>query len=219
MSKHLQKAIENLMKRLIALSAKVEDSVQLALKSLEERDQDIVKRIIAIDEEVDREEIDIEEECLKILALHQPVAIDLRYIIAALKINNDLERIGDLALDIAKHADKIIAEPPLPESFDLSEIHAKTSNMLKTSLDSIINLKAEDAVAVLEGDDEVDDLCRDFGRMVLNHMKSDAEHSHILIQYIYISRRLERIADLATNIAEDVLYMIKGEIVRHGGEK
>jgi phosphate transport system protein len=109
--KHLQKAIENLIMRLVSLSAKVEENVLLSLKALDQRDEKTARKIIDIDKEIDRSEIDIEEECLKILALHQPVAIDLRYIIAALKINNDLERIGDLAVDIAEHVIKILDKP------------------------------------------------------------------------------------------------------------
>ena len=218
MPKHLQKAIENLVKRLVSLSAKVEENVKLALNALEEKDETLANRVIKIDEEIDREEIDIEEECLKILALHQPVAIDLRYIVAALKINNDLERIGDLAMAIAKHVLRILSEPQSPHRFELSPIFEKVSLMLKKSLDSIVNLKPELATEVLIADDEVDILNKQFEKTVLEKVREDPERIYVLLQYIYISRRLERIADHATNIAEDVIYLVKGDIVRHGKE-
>jgi phosphate transport system protein len=216
MSRHLQKAIENLMKRLVAMSARVEDNVEKALKALEQRDEKMARKVIEIDEEIDIEEIEIEEECLKILALYQPVAIDLRYIIAALKINNDLERIGDLAMAMAKHVIRILGEPVLPHRFDLEILFQKVSSMLKKSLDSIVNLNPELAVEVLKADDEVDRLNKDFEKLVLKKIKDDPEGIFALVQYIYISRRLERVADHATNIAEDVIYLVKGEIVRHG---
>lgn len=216
MSKHLQKAIENLIKRLVAMSARVEDNVETALKALDERDEKTAQRVIDIDQEIDIEEIDIEEECLKILALYQPVAIDLRYIIAALKINNDLERIGDLAMAIAKHVIRILREPLPPNQFDLNGLFKRVSNMLTKSLDSIVNLNPDLAVEVLKADDEVDRMNKEFEKMVLEKAKEEPEGIYALIQYIYISRRLERIADHATNIAEDVIYLVKGEIVRHG---
>lgn len=218
MPKHLQKEIENLIKRLVSLSARVEENVLLSLKVLENRDGKLARKVIKIDGEIDRDEIDIEEECLKILALHQPVAIDLRYIIAALKINNDLERIGDLAVDIAEHVLMILDEPQVPQRFNLNPIFQKVASMLEKSLDSIVNLNADLAVEVLKADDEVDLMNKQFEKAVLQVIKKYPEQIQVLLQYVYISRRLERIADHATNIAEDVIYLVKGEIVRHGRE-
>lgn len=216
MGKHLQRAIQNLMGRLIALSARVEENVRLAVESVKSRDEKIARQAIDMDEEIDRTEIDIEEECLKILALHQPVAVDLRYIIAALKINNDLERIGDLALDIAKHALQLIADSKPVKRFDFDPLFAKVQKMLQQSLDSLVHLDAGKAFEVLKADDEVDDMNRQMCQTVLEEMKSDPENAETLIQNMHVSKRLERIADLATNIAEDLIYLTRGEIVRHG---
>lgn len=216
MGRHLQRAIQNLMGRLIALSARVEENVRLAVESVKSRDEKIARQAIDMDEEIDRTEIDIEEECLKILALHQPVAVDLRYIIAALKINNDLERIGDLALDIAEHALRLISDSKPVKRFDFDPLFAGVQKMLQQSLDSLVHLDADKAFEVLKADDEVDDMNHQLCQTVLEEIKRDPENAETLIQNMHVSKRLERIADLATNIAEDLIYLTRGEIVRHG---
>jgi phosphate transport system protein len=216
MGKHLQRAIQNLMGRLIALSARVEENVRLAVESVKNRDEKLARQAIDMDEEIDQTEIDIEEECLKILALHQPVAIDLRYIIAALKINNDLERIGDLAMDIAEHALKLIAGSRPIKKFDFDPLFANVQDMLQKSLDSLVHLDADKAFEVLRADDEVDEMNREMCQAVLAEITSDPENAEFLIQNMHVSKRLERVADHATNIAEDLIYLTRGEIVRHG---
>lgn len=216
MGRHLRRAIENLMNRLIALSARVEENVRLAVRAVEERNEELAQEALAMDAEIDQTEIDIEEECLQILALHQPVAIDLRYIVAALKINNDLERIGDLALDIAKHANRLIPAPLTVKKFNFCDLYNAVQGMLRDSLDSLVNLDPEKAFAVMRADDLVDELNHHMCSDVLQEIKNDPENAEILIQNMHISRRLERIADLATNIAEDLIYLTRGEIVRHG---
>ncbi len=216
MGKHLQREIQNLMRRLIILSSRVEESIEMAVKSLEKRDEEMAKTVIEMDEEIDQTEIDIEEECLKILALHQPVAIDLRYIIAALKINNDLERIGDLAVDIAEYALILIDNPRPIKYFNFNFMFENVQNMLQNSLDSLVHLDSDKALEVLKADDKVDKIDKQICKAVLLEIKRDHENAEFLIQNIHISRRLERVADLATNIAEDLIYLTKGEIVRHG---
>ncbi len=216
MGQHLRRAIDSLMNRLIALSARVEENVRLAVRAVEERDEDLAQKALAMDEEIDQSEIDIEEECLQILALHQPVAIDLRYIVAALKINNDLERIGDLALDIAEHANRLIPAPVTVRKFKFNELYEAVQGMLRDSLDSLVNLDPVKAFAVLKADDLVDEMNREMCTEVLREIKKDPDNAEILIQNMHISRRLERIADLATNIAEDLIYLTRGDIVRHG---
>ena len=216
MPKRFHRAIDDLMKRLVALSARVEDQVQLALDALQERNADSCVRVVMNDADIDREEVLLEEECLKILALHQPVARDLRFVIATLKINNDLERIGDLAVDIAEHAPRIIANPTVVAKFDFRDMYSRVKKMLQCSLDSLVNLDMAMAQKVLLADDEVDDMNRRICDEVLTEMKERNRDSHLLIQYIYISRRLEREADQVTNIAEDIIYLISGDIVRHG---
>ncbi|MCP5106086.1 MAG: phosphate signaling complex protein PhoU [bacterium] len=216
MSAHLQRAIDGLMKQLMGLSAKVEESVKRAVQSLDEGNAELARKVIAEDEVIDRREIDIEEECLKIFALHQPVAIDLRYLVAVLKINNDLERIGDLAQNISKSSIHILDKPLLENPFDFRGIYNHVQSMLKRSLDAIVNRDVEAANRILEEDDEVDRMHHELSAEVLEEIKKNPDKAGTLIQYIHIARHLERIADHTTNIAEDIIYLIKGEIVRHG---
>jgi phosphate transport system protein len=218
MAAHLRRAIDKLMEMLMALSAKVEENVKRSIHSLDENNIELARQVIKDDKEIDKREIDIEEECLKILALHQPVAIDLRYLVAVLKINNDLERIGDLAQNISRNSIRILSAPGLmpTQQFDLQGIYNKVWEMLESSLDSIVNLDVKTAEKVLIADEEVDRLNRELAQKVVEEMKKNPEKADVLIHYLLISRHLERIADHATNIAEDVIYLIKGEIIRHG---
>lgn len=218
MPAHLQRAIDRLMKQLIGLSAKVEESVSRAVQSLDEGDAELARKVIKEDEIIDRREIDIEEECLKIFALHQPVAIDLRYLVAVLKINNDLERIGDLAQNISGHTLRILENPVLEKPANLQEIYMHVQSMLKRSLDSIVNLDADAAHEILKEDDEVDHMHHQLSAEVLEAIKKHPGQAGTLIQYIHVIRHLERIADHTTNIAEDIIYLVKGEIIRHGTE-
>ncbi len=160
MSVHLQKEIESLKKNVLSLGADVEENVHKAVQSLRKRDSSLAEEIIAADYYIDRREVDLEEECLKILALHQPVAIDLRFVIAVLKINNDLERIGDLAVNIAEQAVFLTSEPPIDIPFDFAGMSDKTKVMLKNSLDALVNMDAKLARAVCAADDEVDAINR-----------------------------------------------------------
>ena len=218
MSAHLQRAIDQLMAQVIALSAKVEDHVKRAIQSLEEANISMAEQVARDDKIIDQREIDIEEECLKILALHQPVAKDLRYLVAVLKINNDLERIGDLAQNISRHSIRIINNPLREKTFNLNimELYNKVHPMLTCSLDSIVRLEVNNAYKVLESDDEVDRMHREFAQKIVDEIKTNPVKIETLIQYLHIARHLERIADHTTNIAEDVIYLIKGEIIRHG---
>ncbi len=219
MAAHLQRAIDNLMKELVSLSAWVEESVKRSVTALQTEDSSLrlkLLKLIKDDEKIDSKEIDIEEECLKIFALHQPVAIDLRYLVAALKINNDLERIGDLAVNIARCSLLIMKDPVRLQNFDIRKMYRNVRSMLKKSLDSMVNLDADLAYEVLKADDEVDRQHNFHSSEILEHIKTNPTKAEELIQYIHITRHLERIADHTTNIAEDIIYLIKGEIVRHG---
>ncbi len=218
MSLHLQRSIDQLMNQLIALSAKVENNVKHVILALEENNIQIAKEVITDDEEIDKREILIEEECLKIFALYQPVAVDLRYLVAVLKINNDLERIGDLAQNIAYHVIHILNRPVFikPARLDILGIYQKVQCMLKKSLDSIVNRDVNDAYAILKADDEVDQMQREFETDIIEVIKKVPEDADVIVQYIHIARHLERIADHATNVAEDIIYMINGDIARHG---
>ncbi len=216
MPAHLEKAINNLLKQLSALSARVEESVRRAFQSLDENDTDLARKVIMEDEIIDKQEIDIEEECLKILALHQPVAIDLRYLVAVMKINNDLERIGDLAVNISWHTLDILSEPLLNKPVDFQAMCRLTQSMLKRSLDSLVNLDVKTAYAILKEDDEVDRMNAELSAEIVEEIKKNPVKADVLVLYIHIARHLERIADHATNIAEDIIYLVAGEIIRHG---
>ena len=215
MPPRLQIEIENLKKRILSLGAMVEEQVNLAIKALEKKDQEIAKNIIKVDRKIDEIEVEIEEECLKILALHQPVAVDLRFITAVIKINNDLERIGDEAVNIAERVIYLGTRPPLNVSFDYSEMSEKTIKMLKDSLDALVFLDIDLAYRVRLEDDEVDALDREFFEKVKQIIPDNSERVGSLIHIFSISHHLERIADHATNIAEDVIYLIEGVIQRH----
>lgn len=212
---HLHREVEALKKMILSLSAVVEEDVQHAVKSVVERDAKMAQRVINDDYEIDQNEVEVEEECLKILALHQPVAIDLRFIIAVLKINNDLERIGDLAVNIAERALALIAQPKLDANIDFSTMAGKVQTMLRKSLDALVNMDSQLARDVILRDDEVDSLNREIFNRVHEGIRKHPERVEYLISLLSVSRNLERIADYATNIAEDVIYMNEGEIVRH----
>lgn len=217
MSVHLGRQFDKLKKSILHLGALVEDAVERAITSVLERDADLAERVIDEDKRIDAMEIDVEEECLHTLACYQPVAQDLRFVVSVLKINNDLERIADLAVNIAEQG-KFLAEEAQPESlpFDLGENARKVRTMLKSCLDALVNTNVELAEAVLQTDDEVDAFHRDMYGHLENEIRADATCVTQMIHYLSISRQLERIADHAVNIAEDVLYMAKGDIIRHG---
>lgn len=218
MAMHLRREIDELKKRILSLSAIVEQRVREAVKAVEERDATLAKKVIDGDVEVDQSEVEVEEECLKVLALHQPVAVDLRFIVAVLKINNDLERIGDLAANIARKAAAFASQRPMAIPFDLTGMAEKTQAMLHDSLDSLVYLDTALASSVCARDDEVDKMKHDIRRQVEAMIQTEREHVKSLLRLLAVCRNLERIADLATNIAEDVIYMVEGQIIRHRGE-
>jgi phosphate transport system protein len=218
MARHLQREIESLKKMILGLGAVVETTVHLAIKSIEDRDAALAEKIIKDDIEIDNTEVDIEEDCLKILALYQPVAIDLRFIVVVLKINNDLERIGDLAVNIAERSAYLASVPAVQESFDFAQMSRETEAMLKKSLDALVNLDSSLASEVITADDIVDSLNRQMYLKIQDTIQKYPEHLKALIHLLSVSRHLERIADHATNIAEDVIYMIEGKIIRHQTE-
>jgi phosphate transport system protein len=218
MAKHLQKEMRKLKDTILRLCAIVEKRVELAANAIQARDIDIAREVIESDIEIDDMEVEVEEECLKILALHQPVAVDLRVIVAMLKINNDLERIGDLAVNIAERGSYLATQKAIPATFDFSTMAEKVMVMLRQSLDSFVEMDTDLALKVCAADDEVDDINREMHEQVESLIKGDASDVSVLIHLLSVSRHFERIADHATNIAEDVIYMIKGDIVRHKAE-
>lgn len=218
MTKQFHAEIENLKRRLLYLSAEVEESVRRAVAAIEERDDKAAEKVIAGDHTIDKLEVAIEEECLKILALHQPVAIDLRLLITILKINNDLERIGDLAVNLAERAAFLAGKPKVSPPFDFPTMANKAAAMLKKSLDALVNADAKLAREVLASDDEVDALNRVMYLQVQQGIREHPEQLESLTHLLSASRHIERIADHATNIAEDIIYMLEGDIIRHRTE-
>jgi phosphate transport system protein len=211
----LQKELEKLKKRILSLGALVEEHVTLAIKAVESMSAELAEKIIKADAKVDAMEVEIEEECLKVLALHQPVAVDLRFIVAVIKINNDLERIGDEAVNIAERVAYIASRPPITVSFDYQLMAEKTKAMLQKSLDALVNLDIDLAYKVRLQDDEVDNINREIYEKVRQTIAEHPTRGGYLINLFTVSRHLERIADHATNIAEEVIYMIEGVIPRH----
>jgi phosphate transport system protein len=215
MSIHLQREIEKLKNRLLSLCAVVEDQVQTAVEALLRRDEDMASEVERRDTDVDQREVEVEEECLKMLALYQPVATDLRLIVAVLKINNDLEQIGDLAVNIARKAAAVAVEPPIEIPLDIAGMWKKVQAMLRDSLDAMVEMNPELAEAVHARDDEVDRMKRDMRAKIEEVARQRPEMMGRLLRFLAVSRNLERIADYSVNIAEDVLYMVNGKIVRH----
>ena len=215
--KHFQRELDKIKKMLLSLGAIVEQRVERIKQAIADRNVDIAKEIIHLDYEIDEMEVEIEEECLKVIALHQPVATDLRFLVAVIKINNDLERIGDQAVNIAQRLVLIAKRPVAPFRFDYSVMADKAEAMLRMSLDSLVNQDIDVAIKVLQMDDDVDNL-KDEAYNRIKQALVDGVTTDVgyMINLLLISRHIERLADHATNIAEEVVYMIEGEIVRHG---
>ena len=214
MSKHMNRDLEELEKRLLLLASQVEESVKKAIEALIGNRSSLAEEVIKGDSEIDRLEVEIEEDCLKILALHQPVAQDLRQVAACLKIDNDLERIGDLAVNIAERAlastrDRASLPAPLREMVDMA------TQMLHNAIDAFVRADVDSARRIVLQDDRVDADHRAVIEGLLARMHSDPSSIDRALELILVSKNIERIADHATNIAEDVIYLVEGEIIRH----
>ncbi len=216
MPQRLQRELEHIKKRILGLGGMVEERVRMAIKAIETKDAELANEIRRRDFEIDEQEVEVEEECLKILALHQPVAVDLRFLIAVIKINNDLERIGDQAVNVAKRVHSLARGERMEVSMDYAMMAEKAASMLKWSLDALVNMDLETAFKVMKMDDQVDSIhCQNYDYLK-EILRQAPEHVDYLINFLTISRHLERIADHATNIAQEVIFLIEGEIVRHG---
>jgi len=215
MTSLLHKELGQLEKQLLTLTAVVEESVQQAIKALSGHNRELAQKVIDNDDHINRLEVDLEEECLKVLALHQPVANDLRMIVAVLKINNDLERIADQAANICERALAISESPKMICPLELDKMGEKVIDMLEKALDSLVNANLEMARNVLELDDEVDAIHSGNYKSFKDYVRHHPDSVDIVLSYLTVSRHLERVADLATNIAEDVIYLNEGSIVRH----
>jgi phosphate transport system protein len=215
MSAHLRREIEQLKKSILSLGGVVEERVWESVRSVVQRDGELARKVIEGDPQIDQREVEVEEDCLKLLALYQPVAIDLRFIVAILKINSDLERIGDLAVNIAERSLELAGRENYGMPFDLSGMAEKSRSMVRRSLDALVNLDPCLAKAVCAEDEEVDAMKRRTFERVRELIGEEPGRTDFLLQLLLVSRHLERIGDHATNIAEDVIYMAEGKIVRH----
>lgn len=215
MNIRLQKELEKIRKMLLSLGAMVEDRFQKAVRALENANTEICNEIILTDLEVNEAEVELEEECLKIIALHQPVAADLRLIVVVIKINNDLERIADQAVNIAERVKNIYERGCGDFIYDFSKMAETAGKMLKSSLDAFVNQDPSLARAVCHMDHEVDIMNQNVYDLVKEEIMKNPSETGCFINLLLISRHLERIGDHATNIAEEVIYMLEGEIVRH----
>ena len=215
MSKHLQRDLENTERELLALSSRVEEMIRTAVRALCERRPALAKQVISQDSEIDEREVRLEEECLKILALHQPVARDLRRTATVMKVTNDLERIADLAVNIAERSLSVASYPEFPIPETLVRMVEGATAMVRDALDSLVALDADQARDVCIRDEEIDSLNRDLINELYETMRAEPAALETGMHLFSAARHVERIADHATNIAEDVIYLVEGEIARH----
>lgn len=211
----LRQETEKLRKMLLSQGAAAEESVRMAVLAVQHRDVELARQVIDRDREIDEAEVAVEEEGIQILALYQPVAIDLRSIVMVLEVNNDLERVADLAVNIADRALALAAVEPIEIPFDLVGMSDKVQAMLSKSLDALVRLDADFARQVCASDDEIDE----FNRLAFDNtqasIRQDPDNVGAYISLLSVSRNLERIADHATNIAQDLIFLVEGRIIRH----
>jgi len=215
MQRHFHEELEALKQTLLAMGGLVEDQIRRVMHALVERDDALAREVIERDRQVNTYDVEVDEKCVELLALQQPAASDLRFITTAMKIVTDLERIGDQAVNIAQRAIELGREPQLKPYIDLPRMAEKAERMVKESLDAFVNRDAELARRVCGEDDQVDALKEQVFRELLTFMMEDPRTIPRAIRLILISRFLERVADHATNIAEMVIYLVEGKMVRH----
>jgi phosphate transport system protein len=214
-TRHFQEELEQLKTRLLEMGGLAEENVRLAVQGLVDRDRSVIERVLAGDEPINRLHIEIDSRCFKLLALHQPMAVDLRAILSAVKINTDLERVGDLAINIAEAALRYLTHPAVKELIDIPRMAEIAQRMLRDALDAFVTRDTALAQRVLDADDELDALKTQVFRELLSYMLEAPQTIEPAIDLILISRHLERIGDHATNVAEDVIFMVSAKDVRH----
>jgi phosphate transport system protein len=212
---HFQEELDQLKTRLLEMGGLAEDRVRSSVQALVERDAPLVERVLVGDGPINQLHIEIDSRCFKLLALHQPMAVDLRAIVSAVKINTDLERVGDLAINIVEAARRYMRHPPVKELIDIPRMADIAQRMLRDALDSYVRRDIPLAQAVLDEDDLLDALKSQVFRELLTYMLQDTSTIEPSLDLILISRHLERIGDHATNIAEDVIFMVSAKDVRH----
>ena len=212
---HLQREVDRLKKDITRLGSSVEENLHRAIKSLQEGDQDLAQTAILMDREIDEMELYLEENILKVMALHQPVAADLRFLITMLKVNSELEAIGGQIVNIAKRSRDLISVNRLEMPYDFSAMAHKVSEMMRRALDALILVDQKEALKLLDADNEVDDFHAKVMGIIHQELREHPNRVEILLYDMAISKCLERIADHIEAIAEDTLYFMNGQIVRH----
>jgi phosphate transport system protein len=213
--RHFQEELELLKRRLLEMGGLAEENVRLAVKGLVDRDHDMIARVMTGDEPLNNLHIEIDSRCFTLLALYQPMAADLRTIVAAFKINTDLERVGDLAVNIAEAARRYSSHPPVKKLIDIPRMASIAQSMLRDALDAFVRRDLALAQSVLNEDDRLDELKTQIFRELLTYMLQDPATIEPALDLILVSRHLERIGDHATNIAEDVIFIVSARDVRH----
>ncbi|PKL93668.1 MAG: phosphate transport system regulatory protein PhoU [Gemmatimonadetes bacterium HGW-Gemmatimonadetes-1] len=216
--RHFHEELSHVKVRLLTMSGEAEAALGLAVEALLERDSDKARRVIRGDRAVDAMEVEIEEQCVSLLALQQPMARDLRMLTSALKIANDLERVGDHAVNIAQSADRLAQSRPIAPEPELVEMARLARQMLSDALEAFIRSDAGSGREICRRDDKVDALHRSVFRILLTHMMEDPHMIGAGMELFLVSRNLERVADLATNIAEDVVFLVEGKSLKHHAE-
>lgn len=219
MERHFEVELQALRDRLLTMGSLAETMIHKGIKALVDRDESLVQAVLAHEEEMDLLCIEIDDRCFTQMALRQPMASDLRLLVASIKINSDLERIGDQAVSIALRVRSLIGQPQLKPLIDIPRMASIVQQMVRASLDSFVRQDPDLAHKVIDRDDEVDSLRDQVFRELLTYMMGDTTTISRALDLILISRNLERIADHSTNIAEDVIYIVRGEDVRERGDK
>jgi phosphate transport system protein len=214
-TRHFADELDELKQRLLVMGGLAEERLRTAVLALVERDSDLMAEVIRGDEAVNGLHLEIDDRCFKLLALHQPMAVDLRTIVAAFKINTDLERVGDLAVNVAEAAERYVTHVPVKPLIDLPRMAEMARQMLHAALDAFVSKDVEAAQHVLTQDDTLDGLKNQIFRELLTYMLGDPRKIEPAIDLILVSRHLERVGDHATNIAEDVIFMVEARDVRH----
>ncbi|MDD5687093.1 MAG: phosphate signaling complex protein PhoU [Elusimicrobia bacterium] len=215
MERHFDEELEQLKSKLLKMASLVEAIIAKSIKSLEERNPELTKNAYEEEDAINMLEIDIDEQCHKLLALRQPMAIDLRFITSVMKINSDLERMGDLAINIVNRTKIILQYPQLKPLNNIPQMAVLAQDMVKESLNSLVNRDSKAAREVCKKDYKVDDLNDELFRKLLTYMMQDPKNIEAAIDLILVARNIERIADHATNIAEDVIYLFEGKTIKH----
>jgi phosphate transport system protein len=217
--RHFQEELEALKNRLLEMGGMAEEEVRLAIKGLVDRDQDLIDRVLLGDQPINSLHIEVDSRCFRLLALHQPMAADLRTIVAAVKINTDLERVGDLAVNIAEAARRYATHPPVKKLIDIPRMAVIAQTMLRDALDAFVRGDVQLAQRVLDEDDRLDDLKTQIFRELLTYMLQDPSTIEPALDLVLVSRHLERIGDHATNVAEDVIFIVSARDVRHHAQE